>query len=106
MVNFCNLSSSEKSEWQYEGGSINILLKMVELQGGYTLVPSNYTPYLPLEPKDFKCMENLIPIRQIIGIQLSRNSKKEHINKLMRLIQRSKADNNLHQVKTEVLPWS
>jgi LysR family hydrogen peroxide-inducible transcriptional activator len=106
MINFCNLKSNTKDDWQYQGGSMNILLKMVELQGGYTLVPSNYMPYLSLKHNDFKKMKDLIPIRQIIGAHLSRNSKKEHIVRLMRLIQRNKSDNNLHQVKTEILPWS
>lgn len=106
MVNFCNLSNNGSSEWQYEGGSINILLKMVELQGGYTLVPSNYIPYLHQKKTDFKQVKNIIPIRQVIGIYLSRNSKKEHIDKLTRLIQRSKTNNELHAKKTEILPWS
>lgn len=106
MINFCNLDAEKKDDWQYQGGNMNILLKMVEIQGGYTLVPSNFLPYLNVSEKDFKRVEGLTPIRQVVGIHLSRNSKKEHIDNLMRLIQYKKANNNLHLVKTEVLPWS
>lgn len=106
MINFCNLSSTHSDDWQYQGGSINILLKMVELQGGYTLVPSNYIPYLQQKKSDFKHVKNVIPIRQVVGVYLSRNSKREHIHKLMRLIQRNKTDNKLYKLNTEILPWS
>ena len=106
MINFCNLDTVKKDDWHYQGGNINILLKMVEVKGGYTLVPSNYLPYLSAPKNNFKKIEGLTPIRQIIGINLSRNSKKEHIDKLIRLIQRNKSNNDLHQVKTELLPWS
>ncbi len=106
MINFCNLDTIKKDEWHYQGGNINILLKMVEVKGGYTLVPSNYLPYLSAPKSNFKKIEGLTPIRNIIGIHLSRNSKKQYIDKLIRLIQRSKSNNDLHKVKTELLPWS
>ncbi len=106
MINFCNLDTIKKDDWHYQGGNINILLKMVDVKGGYTLVPSNYLPYLSPPQRNFKRIEGLTPIRQIIGIHLSRNSKKEYINKLTHLIQRSKSNNDLHEVKTELLPWS
>tara|TARA_B100000508_G_scaffold55003_3_gene42701 strand:+ start:75575 stop:76495 length:921 start_codon:yes stop_codon:yes gene_type:complete len=106
MINFCNLKQKHEDTWKYEGGSINMLLKMVEIQGGYTLVPSNYLPYLQLDKEDFKRVENIVPVRQIIGINLTRNSKKEHIQGLIRLIQRNKSNDQLHKIKTEILPWS
>jgi LysR family hydrogen peroxide-inducible transcriptional activator len=106
MINFCNLNNQSKDDWQYEGGSLNILLEMVDLEGGYTLVPSNYISHLGKETTAFKKIDGVTPIRQIIGIHFSRNSKKEHINRLMRLIQSNKMQESLQQVETEILPWA
>ncbi len=105
MINFCNLETPQSNEWNYQGGSLNILLKMVELEGGYTLVPKNYLPYLSQRKDYFKTVKNHIPIRQIVGVHLSRNTKKPYLNNIMRVIQRNKANNNLHKKHTELLPW-
>lgn len=106
MINFCNLSEVPKDEWSYEGGSLNILLKMVEQEGGYTLVPENFLKYLSLPKKDFKSIPNHIPVRQIVGLHMGRNSKKEYINQIMRTIQHSKGKSQLHLKNTELLPWN
>lgn len=106
MINFCNLNDLHKDDWNYEGGSLNILLKMVEQEGGYTLVPENYLKYLNIPKKDFKSIPNHIPIRQIVGLYKDRNSKVEYINQIMRIIQRSKGKNQLHLKNTELLPWN
>ncbi|MGM0479538.1 MAG: LysR family transcriptional regulator [Bacteroidota bacterium] len=105
MINFCNLETPQKNEWSYQGGSLNILLKMVELEGGYTLVPKNYLPYLSQQRDYFKTVKHHIPIRQIVGVHLSRNTKKSYLNNIMRVIQRNKANNDLHKKHTELLPW-
>lgn len=106
MINFCNLNDLHKDEWSYEGGSLNILLKMVEQEGGYTLVPQNYLKYLSLPETDFKSIPNHIPVRQIVGLHMERNSKKEYLNQIMRTIQLSKGKNQLHLKNIELLPWN
>ena len=106
MINFCNLNEIQKDDWNYEGGSLNILLKMVEQEGGYTLVPENYLKYLSLPKNDFKSIPNHIPVRQIVGLHMERNSKKEYLKQIMRTIQHSKGINQLHLKNTELLPWN
>ncbi|MEX1191802.1 MAG: LysR family transcriptional regulator [Brumimicrobium sp.] len=106
MINFCNLNDLHKDDWSYEGGSLHILLKMVEQEGGYTLVPFNYLNYLSISKKDFKSIPNHIPIRQIIGLSMERNSKKEYLKQIMHIIQQSKGNNKLHLKETELLPWT
>lgn len=106
MINFCNLNDLQKDDWNYEGGSLNILLKMVEQEGGYTLVPKNYLKYVSLPKSDFKSIPNHIPVRQLVGLYLDRNSKKEYLNQIMRTIQHSKGKNKLHLKNTELLPWN
>jgi LysR family hydrogen peroxide-inducible transcriptional activator len=105
MINFCKLDNAKNSEWNYEGGNLHLLTKMVEQEGGYTLIPSFYLPHLNLNPKHIKKIEDHTPIRQIIGLHLKRNTKKEDIVKIMRIIQRSKSLGQQELENVEVLPW-
>ncbi len=41
MMQFCKLQNSP-NDWSFEGGNIELLMKMVELNGGYTLIPKHY----------------------------------------------------------------
>jgi LysR family hydrogen peroxide-inducible transcriptional activator len=105
MINFCKLDSAKKSEWNYEGGNLHLLTKMVEQEGGYTLIPFFYLPHLNLNPKHIKKIKDHTPIRQIIGLHLKRNTKKEDIVKIMRIIQRNKSFGKEILENVEVLPW-
>ncbi len=105
MINFCKLDTAKKSEWNYEGGNLHLLTKMVEQEGGYTLIPSFYLPHLNLDPKHIKKIVDHTPIRQIIGLHLKRNTKKEDIVKIMRIIQRSKNSGQKELKNVELLPW-
>jgi len=82
-----------------------LLTKMVEQEGGYTLIPSYYLPHLNLDSKHIKRILNHTPIRQIIGLHLKRNTKKEDIVKIMRIIQRNKSVGQSDLVNVELLPW-
>ncbi|HZH87015.1 MAG TPA: LysR family transcriptional regulator [Brumimicrobium sp.] len=106
MINFCKLDNTKKSEWNYEGGNLHLLTKMVEQEGGYTLIPSFYIPHLNLDPNHIKKIVDHTPIRQIVGLNLKRNTKKEDIIKIMRIIQRSKNSGKKELENIEVLPWN
>ena len=105
MINFCKLDQKTQSEWNYEGGNLHLLTKMVEQEGGYTLIPSYYLPYLNLEQQHIKRIKHHTPIRQIVGLHLKRNTKKEDIVKIMRIIQRSKNVGQKELTNVELLPW-
>jgi len=105
MINFCKLDNAKKSEWNYEGGNLHLLTKMVEQEGGYTLIPSYYLPHLNLNFQHIKRITDHTPIRQIIGLHLKRNTKKEDIVKIMRIIQRSKNVGQKKLENVELLPW-
>lgn len=105
MINFCNLKETGTSKWNYEGGNMHLLTQMVEQEGGYTLVPAYEVPYLNLKPEMLKSIKDYIPIRQIIGIFLKRNTKQEEITNIMRVIQRTKNTKIVDSEKVELLPW-
>lgn len=105
MINFCKLNKLPNKEWNYEGGNLQLVIKMVEQEGGYTLIPAYYLPYLELNPDHIKKIQGVTPIRQIIGLHLTKNTKREAIIKIMRTIQRSKNDHTNSINNPELLPW-
>jgi LysR family transcriptional regulator, hydrogen peroxide-inducible genes activator len=106
MVNFCNLKEDSKGDWNYEGGSMSLLLKMVNQEGGYTLVPHNFVSLLNVNLKHLKRIESNVAARQIIGLFHKRSSKSKGINALIRSIQHEKSGELKGNAnKFEILPW-
>lgn len=107
MMNFCNLDSNQTDDdWNYSGGSLSILLQMVDQQGGYTLVPENYLTLLNLESNALKRFQNHNPARQIVAIENTRNAKKEYLSLLKRSIQHKMNKKPTKDVnKLNILPW-
>lgn len=106
MINFCQLDTDRHTNWNYEGGNLNLLIKMVEIEGGYTLVPAQYVPHLSIDKKDLKRVTGAQPFRQIIGVTMKRNTKKNDIVKIMRIIQQNKAMDYNPSEAAELLPWN
>jgi LysR family hydrogen peroxide-inducible transcriptional activator len=90
MVDFCDLNQDE-SQWSYEGGNLEMLLRMVNLYGGYTLIPHHYQQILALDnSENFKTIlspRQKIPVRNIVGISQNRNYKWKSIEKIIHQIQ-------------------
>ena len=105
MINFCNLNEKPQSEWSYEGGSLSLIVQMVQQEGGYTLIPENYLQLLDLPQSHYKKIVNHTPGRQIIAVFGSRNSKKEQLKNIIREIQRLKGKSSLDIKRVEILPW-
>ena len=88
MWNFCELNnSSDKFDWDYHGGNIDLLMKMVEQNGGYTLIPENID--IPADKRVFlKTLENKnsSPAREIVALFPRRTMKKSTINEIIRVI--------------------
>lgn len=87
MMNFCNLNQLASEDWNYEGGSLSILLHMVNQQGGYTLLPEHYIDLLQLEKTTIKQIKDQQPARQIIAIENYKNAKKPYLQQLKRQVQ-------------------
>jgi len=87
MIHFCKLNDGVSDEWNYQGGNIDLLTKMVDKNGGYTLVPEN----VQLEGKAEKLKHLVsslgVPAREIIGLYPERSIKKENVERILREIQ-------------------
>lgn len=105
MINFCNIQDgSASNQWNYEGGNIQILTQLVDLNGGYTLIPENFSVHLPHLKQLVDDHSGLIPARQIIALYPSKTSKKESINKLLKNIQTTFMKKN--EQKHQLLGWN
>lgn len=91
MIHFCGIQTQNEESWNYEGGNLELLLRMVDENGGYTLVPTEFERILNLDSNHFKRIfsveNNENPAREIIAISPNKTSKWESIEKIIRSIQ-------------------
>lgn len=105
MMEFCELNNDLPSKWNYQGGNIEMLMRMVDQQGGYTLIPEYYSP-LVSPKKGFKSIrdnQGHFPGRSIIGITPFRHNNWESMEKIIRSIQHFY--NKAHNKEMELLSW-
>lgn len=106
MIHFCELKNDKEVEtWDYEGGNLDLLMKMVDLNGGYTLVPEFY---IQEKTTGFKSISDIStnekPARQIIALSYNRSAKWPVIEKIVREIQFNYSkDNRDHNL--QILNW-
>lgn len=87
MVNFCSINDQFENQWNYEGGNMDVLTKMVDLNGGYTLVPEYYRLQTPYLKRLYDPNTKEFPARQIIAIIPSKSSKKASTEQFYKIIQ-------------------
>ncbi|MCO5259245.1 MAG: LysR substrate-binding domain-containing protein [Crocinitomicaceae bacterium] len=88
MVNFCGINDkNDTHQWNYIGGNLDILIKMVDLNGGYTLIPENYTFQSTGKKHLYDRDTKEYPARQVIALTPIKSSKKESIDTLISIIQ-------------------
>ena len=108
MMQFCQINENDNTDhWNYEGGSIDILLKMVNQNGGYTLVPSNYLSDT-LNKDHFYSIHSSSngqsPAREVIALFSNRTYKKNTLEQLVREIQHEFPTENSRE-QFELLKW-
>jgi LysR family hydrogen peroxide-inducible transcriptional activator len=101
MLSFCDLTGQKKSEhWDYQGGSVDVLMKMVDRNGGYTLVPEfhHVGERATIKLKKLVGTGGKQPGRQIIAVSPTRSLKWKSIELMIRDIQF-----NYHDPKSDEL---
>jgi LysR family transcriptional regulator, hydrogen peroxide-inducible genes activator len=106
MIHFCGLKKDETSlSWDYEGGNLELLIKMVDMNGGYTLVPENFVQNTSASFKriiNTKTKES--PARQIIALSQSKSPKWESLEAIIREIQFN-FGNKVTKKGMKILSW-
>lgn len=109
MINFCGIHpDQEKPGWDYQGGNLEMLIRMVQQFGGYTLVPEFYERIytknvLSQHLYSVRSAHGKIPVRNIIGIMQRKNIKTDTIREMLKVIQLHFASSRKQEL--EVLNW-
>jgi LysR family hydrogen peroxide-inducible transcriptional activator len=107
MIQFCQLKEGQEIDaWNYEGGNLELLLKMVDMNGGYSLVPEYYhlNENQRTQLKSISNGTKSVPAREIIALVPNRSLKWETIEKLIREIQFNY--NRVSKSEMHVLNWN
>lgn len=89
VINFCNISeTAEAPSWDYIGGNMDLLVEMVNINGGYTLLPAEFksTKEQPGFRKRLASPYGY-PAREIIGVFAQRSYKTPHMERMVKEIQ-------------------
>lgn len=107
MMQFCKIDHPEGEEWNFEGGNLELLIKMVDLNGGYTLIPKHYISFLNRVKGAFHTIRDTqthaSPARSIICLQRQRNTKQHSIEKIIDSIKFS--FNNVSKKNYSIINW-
>jgi len=88
MMDFCSLNDKGmKVDWDYEGGNLQLLQKMVSSYGGYTLVPNFHIQVQTNDYKTIQSLEGEVPAREVIALIPNNKGKWEYIEQLIRTVQ-------------------
>lgn len=88
MMHFCELKTNDsRDDWDYEGGSVQLLERMVEKHGGYTLVPKNFIEKENSNYKTIKSSIGEVPAREVIALVSNKSPKWEYLEILIRKTQ-------------------
>ncbi len=93
MENLCGLESS----WNYQGSSIDVLTRMVDRYGGYTVIPFNY-PKDHLDDSKIVRLRNPVPARSIVA---AFHPKSYHVTSIVEMLQMMQ----LHYGQTNTEDW-
>lgn len=108
MMQFCQIDESNNTDqWNYEGGSIEILIKMVNQNGGYTLVPAHYLIQTENQQKLFSihsAHNGQVPAREVIALFLNRTYKKNTLEQLIHEVQHAFPSENVRD-NFEIIKW-
>jgi LysR family hydrogen peroxide-inducible transcriptional activator len=106
MVHFCKIEGQtgfDDVRWSYQGGNIDLLLDMVDLNGGYTLVPEFYKTHKKKLRRLWDDATNEFPAREVIAVFPNKTYKKEAVEKIIRTIQLKYGQKSQGNLK--VLNW-
>lgn len=103
MIHFCSLNK-ESDDWNYEGGNMGLLKQMVEMNGGYTLIPERSVADKTKDYKRIRSSIGEIPARQIIALSPNRSTKWGSIEQIIRSAQLNYKDKKDGQ-ELKLLSW-
>lgn len=106
VVNFCEFKKFEttKLPYDFEGGSISTLMKIIDREGGYTLIPE-LAVLENQRPEQVKRFSNISPLREVSLVFTRKFVKTKLIRLLAEFIQSSIPAELMNKDRGTVVEW-
>lgn len=108
VVNLCDINQYENSElpFEFEGGNLDTLIKIIDKEGGYTLIPE-LAMYDMTEKrkKQVRHFENIVPLREVSLVYTRKYQKSRLIEELAKEIKNSIPQELLVKDRGNLVEW-
>ncbi len=106
VINFCDIKDLDLSRlpFEFEAGSIDTLMKIIDREGGYTLIPE----LAALEKenrKQIKSFDGITPLREVSLVYTRKFAKTRLIELLAESIRQSVPETLLDKERGSVVEW-
>jgi len=108
VVNLCDLHDLESDDlpFDFEGGSLETLMRIIDKEGGYTLIPELAEEVIPNERKtQVRHFTNMVPLREVSLVFTRRFAKTKMIDRLAKVIRTSIPEHFLDKSRGTVVEW-
>lgn len=108
VINLCDMHDLQHQElpFEFESNSLETLMKIVDKEGGFTLIPELATQYLPIEKlSQVKRFSNLHPLREVSLVYSRHYSKQKLLNLLAEHIQNIIPKELLNRDRGTIVEW-
>ena len=108
VVNLCDLHNikSDTLPFEFEGGSLETLMKIINREGGFTLIPELTGLEVPHEQKNqVRKFTNMVPLREVSLVYTRRYAKTRMIHSLAESIRKAVPAHLLQKERGTVVEW-
>ncbi len=108
VVNLCSLPELESDSlpFEFEGGSLDTLMKIIDKEGGYTLIPELATNDLSSEKlRQVKHFSNYLPLREVALVTTRQFAKSKLVSLLADSIKESVPQELLDAKRGSIVEW-
>ncbi len=108
VVNLCDLHDleSDKLPFDFEGGSLDTLMKIIDREGGFTLIPELAGMEVkPENANQVRRFSNIVPLREVSLVYTRRYAKTRMINSLAESIKKAVPPEMLSKERGTVVEW-
>ncbi len=108
IVNLCDLQNIESDSlpFEFEGGSLDTLMKIIDNEGGYTLIPELAgLDLVETRQKQLKHFSNIVPLREVSLVTTRQFAKTKSISLLAKSIRDSIPPILLDMKRGTIVEW-
>ena len=107
VINLCDLQELESDlPFDFEGGSLDTIMKIIDREGGFTLIPELAgLEFGSNEQKKIRKFSNIVPLREVSLVYTRRFAKAKLISLLSESIQQSVPESMLEKERGTIVEW-